>query len=248
MSNAALNLVITCLILVGFYNYFKGFIFKLAPTLAQKSSLIQHHPFTQVVGTIELAIVAVCHVIFCVSLLFIFKVDIRAVFLDVTVSDCFYGVLIGIGIVGVSILCCTLAIKIIETVAKDKAPNTLDGWFAISHAGWVRHHKHTIKILPVFFSLLIITLQIGSEETIFRCVLLHQFSPLGMQKAFFIATLLFVYMQTFHMPSLLSAMFPIIGATIMGIVHGLLYIDHPSMVPLILSHLTFFLFTVIQET
>lgn len=245
MANAGLNLVLTCLILIGFYNYFKGFVFKLAPTIAQKSSLIQHYPFTQVVGTIELSIVAVCHVIFCVSLLYFFKVDIKAAFLDVTIVDCFYGVLIGIGIVGISILGCTLAIKIVETLAKDKAPNSLDGWFAISHAGWVRHHKHTIKILPTFFSILIITLQIGSEETIFRSVLLHELSPFGMQTAFLIATLLFVYMQTFHMPSLLSAMFPIIGATIMGIIHGLLYIYHPSIVPLIISHLTFFLFTVI---
>ncbi|GEM_PF-2333392 len=237
--------LVTMIILISFYYYFKTKVFKLAPVIAQKTNLIQHYPFSQVVGSIELTIVAVCHVAFCMLLLHFLKINIRAIFLDVTLADCFYGALIGIGSVGMSVLFCSAAMKVVETVAKDKAPSTLAGWLSVSNAGWIRHHKHTIKIFPIFLAVFIITLQIGSEETIFRSVLFQVFSPFGIKTAFCISTLLFIYMQTLHMPSMISAMFPVIGATIMGITHGLLYIYHPSLTPLIISHLTFFMFTVI---
>jgi membrane protease YdiL (CAAX protease family) len=237
--------LVTFALLLSFYYYFKAGVFKLAPIIAKKTKLIQHYPFSQVVGTIELSIVAVSHVIFCLLLLYFFKVNIRSIFMEVTFTDCLYGALLGIGSVGISVLFCTVAIKAVEIFAKDKAPCSLTGWAAISNAGWIRHHKHTIKILPIFIALLIITMQIGSEETIFRSVLLQAFAPFGIATAFSVSTLLFIFMQTFHMPSMLSAMFPMIGATIMGVIHGLLYIYHPSVVPLIISHLTFFIFTVI---
>ncbi len=60
-----------------------------------------------------------------------------------------------------------------------------------------------------------------------------------------VSIFLFIYMQTLHMPSKTSAMFPVIGATVMGITHGLIYLESPSIVPLILSHLTFFIFTIL---
>lgn len=43
----------------------------------------------------------------------------------------------------------------------------------------------------------------------------------------------------------MSAMFPVIGATVMGVVHGLLFIFYPAVIPLIISHLAFFIFTIV---
>jgi membrane protease YdiL (CAAX protease family) len=238
---------ITFILLIGFYYYFKKAIFEAAPKLASKTTLIYKYPYSQVVGLIELFIVATFHVLFCIALLYFFNVDARSIFLNVTITDCLFGVLIGIGSMGTSTLLCTTAMKLVDqySIRNGKKSRSLKEWYAISSAGWIRHHKHNIQILPLFLALIIITMQVGSEETIFRSVLFQAYAPFGIKTAFIISTLLFIYMQVFHMPSMLSAMFPMIGAFVMGIVHGILYIYHPTVVPLIISHIAFFIFTII---
>ena len=244
-SNIFCQLIVITFLLSSFYNYGKKLIFKYAPIFAQKVTIIDKYPFSQIVGVIELVFVAFCHLLFCILLLFLFKIELFASIKDTNALDCFYGILIGIGTVGFSILACTAVIKVIETVAPNEAPKSLEGWMAIANAGWIRHHKHTIKVLPFYLALLIITLQVGSEEIIFRAILTHIFMPYGAKIALIIATLLFIYMQTLHMPSKTSAMFPVVGATIMGITHGLLYLENPSIIPLIISHVAFFIFTIL---
>lgn len=238
------NLVLVAMLIL-FYYYAKKLIFKTAPRIAEKFSLIQTHPFNQVVGVIELVIVAICHVFFCAFLLWCFNIDVNLLYTNTTLLDCFYGVLIGIGSVGFSISLCVAAMKCLEKIAKNKVPQSFDGWMAVSSAGWIRHHKHTVKILPLYVAIVIITLQVGAEETIFRAVLLNVFMPYGVIASFLISTILFIVMQIFHMPSMISALFPILGAVVMGITHGILYLINPSVVPLIISHVTFFIFTVI---
>jgi hypothetical protein len=51
-------------------------------------------------------------------------------------------------------------------------------------------------------------------------------------------------MQTLFMPTLLSSMFPAIGAIVLGSVNSLLYCAVPSLVPLIIAHTVFFLVAV----
>ncbi|MBA3537318.1 MAG: CPBP family intramembrane metalloprotease [Tatlockia sp.] len=245
MGSIVFQLILTTLLLLSFYNYGKKIIFQFSPNIAMKTTVIEQYPLSQIVGVIELTVVAFCHVIFGCLLLFFFKIDIVTIFKNTTIINCFYGILIGIGSVGISILLCTVGMKVLESIAPDKAPKSIDGWMAVANAGWIRHHKHTIKVLPFYLALLIITLQIGSEEVIFRAVLTHIFIPYGAKIALMISTLLFIYMQTLHMPSKTSAMFPVIGATVMGLTHGLIYLENPSIVPLIISHLTFFIFTII---
>lgn len=237
--------IITLGLLLSFYYYAKRLIFRFSPTLAVKTTAIQHHPLSHIVGVVELSIVAISHVIFCVLLLTYFKIEFAVLLKNTSILSCVYGVFIGLGSVGLSILLCSVGMKILEFVAKDKVPKTLEGWMAVANAGWIRHHKHTLKVLPVYIALLIITLQIGSEEVIFRVVLNHIFRPYGVEVAFVLSTVLFIFMQTLHMPSKASALFPVLGATIMGVIHGLIYMHNPSIVPLIISHLTFFIFTVI---
>lgn len=245
LHSLPLRFIFTLGILLAFYYYAKGLIFRFSPAIALKTTCIRNHPFSQITGVIELSIVAICHVCFCMFLLTIFKIDIVSILKNTSIISCLFGVLIGIGSVGISILICSVGMKIFEAFAKKNSPSTLDGWMTIANGGWIRHHKHTLKILPVYLALLIITLQIGSEEIIFRVVLTHIFMPYGIVVAFVISTCLFIYMQTLHMPSMASAMFPVLGASVMGVTHGLIYLNDPSIIPLIISHLTFFIFTVI---
>lgn len=245
LDSFPLKFLLTLGILIAFYYYAKSLIFRFSPTIALKTTSIQNYPFSQIVGVIELSVVAICHVFFCISLIAIFKIDIFTVIKNTSILSCLYGFLVGIGSVGISILICSAGIRVFATVAKNNTPSTLDGWMTIANAGWIRHHKHTFKILPIYLALIIVTLQIGSEEIIFRVVLTHIFMPYGIVIAFLISTLLFIYMQTLHMPSMASAMFPVLGATVMGVTHELIYLNDPSIIPLIISHLTFFIFMVI---
>ena len=238
-------MIILSVLLVAFYYYFKAMIFRYAPIIAQNTTLIQRYPYSQVVGTIELCIVAACHAIFCLFLLKVFDIDIKIIFKQTTLLDCVYGGLIGVGCLGVSVLFCTTAIKFVELFSKNNKTYTLQDWSVIANSGWIRHHKHTIKILPGLVALIIITLQIGSEEIIYRVILMQVFSPLGIIAAFTLSTIFFVAMQRLHMPSNLSAMFPMIGASVMGVTHSLLYLYQPLIIPLIISHITFFVFTMI---
>lgn len=244
MNHIILLFILVLVVLIGFYHYAKGVIFDFAPALAQKTSLVSSYPLSQVTGLVELVMVAICHIIFCFTLLVVFKIDCSIIF-KINFLDCLYGALIGIGTIGLSILLCTIAMKIMEFYNVENVPKTLDGWMAIANAGWIRHHNDTVKILPLYATLIVITMQVGSEEIIFRAVLFNTFMPYGVLIAFFIATGLFIYMQTLHMPSKMSAMFPVIGATVMGVTHGLLYLHNPSIIPLVISHVTFFIFTVI---
>lgn len=243
-NNVIFQLIFTIIILLSFYNYGKKLIFKVSPTIADHTT-VKNHSLSQITGVIELSIVASCHVIFCALLIFFFKIDAYSIFKNTSLINCLYGVLIGIGSVGFSILLCTVGMKLLETITPQKAPSNLEGWMAVANAGWIRHHKQTLKVLPFSIALLIITMQIGSEEIIFRAVLTHIFIPYGTVFAFSTSILLFVFMQTLHMPSKTSAMFPVIGAIVMGITHEVLYLQNPSVIPLIISHLTFFMFTVI---
>jgi hypothetical protein len=244
-GNLPLRLLLTVGMLISFYYYAKRLIFRFSPTIALKTSSIQNYPFSQIVGVVKLSIVAICHVIFCASLVSVFKIDIYSIIKNTSILSCIYGVFIGIGSMGISFLLCSVGMRVCEIFAKQNTPSTLHGWMTVANAGWIRHHKHTLKILPAYLALLIITLQIGSEEIIFRAVLTDIFIPFGIVIAFCISTILFIYMQTLHMPSKTSAMFPVLGATVMGISHELIYLNDPSIIPLIISHLTFFIFTVI---
>lgn len=244
-QNLIFQLLLTTTILITFCYHGKKLIFKISPVVAIKTTVIKQYSLTQITGVIELSLVASCHVLFCALLLSISNTDILTIFKNTSVFNCFYGILIGVGSVGISILFCTLGMKIIESFSPETAPKTLDGWMAVANAGWIRHHKHTLKVLPFLLALLIITMQIGSEEIIFRAVLTNVFIQYGATFTFISSTILFVFMQTLHMPSKTSAMFPVIGAIVMGITHEFLYLEDPSVIPLIISHLTFFIFTVL---
>lgn len=244
-SSFCAQLMIITLLLILFYNYFKKIIFKIAPMLVPYLPFAKNSPYTQIVGAIELTLVALCHVGFCIALINIFHVNSLFICGSINLLSLFYGALIGIGSMGISVLLCTIGMHFMMYFFPTRSPQSLKGWLVVSQAGWMRHHKHTIRMFPLLLGLIIITLQIGSEEIIFRAVIIQQFLAYGTLSAFLVSTVLFILMQIFHMPSFVSAMFPVLGATVMGIIHASLYLRVPSIIPMVVAHLTFFIFTII---
>ncbi len=51
--------------------------------------------------------------------------------------------------------------------------------------------------------------------------------------------------RVFIMPNFIGAMFPVVGSIVMGVVHSLLYVLEPSLLPLVVAHVTFFMLAII---
>lgn len=111
-------------------------------------------------------------------------------------------------------------------------------WLDSSRAGWMGQLNTASRVLPRPLGGLLVWLQVGGEEVMFRhCI------PLlcgGGPVAFVIGGVLFVGMQAIGMPRIRSAAFPLLGATIMAVVHAYLYAVTGSLVPLVIAHATSF--------
>ncbi len=155
-----------------------------------------------------------------------------------------YGILLGIACMGVSGLCCKLAVQLIGSLNKSNKWD-LKTWLTVARGGWIKHHLQSLEILPIYLSLLVLIMQVGSEEVIFRGILLNYFMPCGKVVAFFTSLILFIGMQAFLMNRWQAAIFPMIGAAVMGFIHSILYIQVPILWPLVVAHVAFFLFSVL---
>ena len=246
LSHYFLKLFVVCVLIVAYYKYGKSMLIYYAPTVTRYLSLTKYFPKSDIEGTVELAMIALSHVSFC-FLLWLF-IPLHWPIIHINWRDIpiyfIYGVLLGISCMGVSGLICKIAIQLITTFKKDN-PSDLKTWLTVGRGGWIKHHLQSIEILPIYLSLAVLGMQVGSEEIIFRGILLNYFLPFGQTIAFFTALILFILMQAFLMNRWQSAIFPMIGAAVMGFIHSILYLQMPLLWPLIVAHITFFLFSVI---
>jgi hypothetical protein len=240
------RLCIALILIVVYYKYGKSVLIYYAPSVTRYLSLTKYFPKSDIEGTVELTMIAVSHVIFCTVLIVITPIQWPIVNINlITIPIYFlYGILLGIGCMGVSGLFCKIAIQIIN-IFKINHTYDLKTWLTIGRGGWIKHHLQSIEILPIYLSLSVLAMQVGSEEIIFRGILLNYFIQFGSAIAFFTAWSLFVLMQAFLMHRWQGAIFPMIGAAVMGFVHSILYLQVPILWPLIVAHITFFLFSVI---
>jgi hypothetical protein len=64
--------------------------------------------------------------------------------------------------------------------------------------------------------------------------------PAGPGWAVGVSVALFVAVQAFSMPGWRAAMFPMVGAAVLGVVHGVIYWRVPALLPLMVGHLAYF--------
>jgi len=209
-----------------------------------------HKKYTpqELTGVLELGLVATSHVLFCIFLILILNLNIEKLGLfEFQPHHLLYGCLLGIGEMSLSSLFCLAAIKVMQKTAPHKGPQNNNQWQTVARGGWIKHHIQSFELLPIFASLIILFLQVGSEELIFRGIITNSLLENGYGHLLSISfsIVVFVGMQAFHMPGLRSAIFPMIGALVMGITHSLLYYFVPVLPPLIIAHVVFFLMTVI---
>lgn len=151
-----------------------------------------------------------------------------------------YGVLLGIGEMGLSSFLCHIVVQAIMTLAPSSGPNSMQEWIMIARGGWMREYLNALDTAPLFLAMAITVLYVGVEELVFRAVLVTFAQPLGLVGAVAFSTVLFALVQTFQLPSLRAAIFPVIGACVMGVAHGVLFYSEPNVVPLVIAHCVFF--------
>lgn len=225
-----------------YYKATKAVLIKFAAILARRTTRWKNHTLQEKTGVLELAFIAFSHLVFCGLVIYCLPVSIQDLglfnFNPVLIG---YGVVLGIAEMSLSTLLCMIMIRVLQLSSPQKVPQTADAWVSLTRGGWIRHHLHTIKLLPWVAAFFIIFLQLLSEEIFFRGIIINVLKPYGYLLGSLVSIALFVYMQIFHMPSKITAMFPILGSLVMGVVHVSLYVVIPDLPPLIAAHFIFFI-------
>jgi hypothetical protein len=240
------KLTVSLLFLIAYYKYAKLIIIFYTPHITRLLKLTTYFPAEDIKGALELALIALSHVLFCALLLWLFplqwpKIEISWIIMPIYLV---YGILLGIGCLCLSMLFSKIAMEIINTTCKRQSYD-LKTWLTLSRGGWIKHHLQSMEILPIYFSLLVLCMQVGSEEIIFRGIMLNYFMSFGKCIASITSITFFVFMQAFLMNRWQAAIFPMIGAMVMGTIHSILYLQVPILWPLIIAHMTFFLFSIL---
>jgi hypothetical protein len=149
-----------------------------------------------------------------------------------------YGAVLGFGEMLLGSFLGLVVIKL--SAAIPNLGNPLLHWQVVLNSGWMRLFNTTLNLLPLPAAISLVLLYVGVEELIIRGIVFNVLLPVGHFSAVFFSTVIFAGYQVFNLPSWRVAMFPVIGALVMGIIHGVLYLAVPDVWPLVVAHVTYF--------
>jgi hypothetical protein len=218
----------------------------LLPIAIDRFHAAQRYSADELDSMLRLFIAGVMQLIFCCILIMVAGIDpmnlIPHNFEPVLVV---YGMLLGIAESAVGSFLAYLGIQIAVKIDPKSVPCDESAWLTISRGGWIRFFIKTSEAAPIWLALLLATLYVSVEEIVFRGVLIDFLKQGGVMVALGGSVALFVVVQVFNMPSRYSAMFPVLGAVVIGIVHGSMYLAVPNLLPLIIAHMIFFVWSVL---
>ena len=142
---------------------------------------------------------------------------------------------LGAGELALTSLVCTTVVEVAVASGADGRR-----WSSRSRAGWMSLFLLTARAAPSALTIASVCLYVAVEELIFRGILVTEFAGWGGAAAVGVSAALFVAVQMFGMPNVPAAVYPMVGAAVIGIVHGVLFWLVPSVAPLALAHLAFF--------
>jgi membrane protease YdiL (CAAX protease family) len=216
-------------------------IYRALRGLLRRSAYTKTRSLDEVSQVFHLGVTGLAQAVFCVVLAVLLGVELPGVAgPNFSLRLVAYGVVLGVVQVGMSSFLCFCAILMWQRLQPGRVPSTMDEWLSLAKAGWMRQYLKTARHVWWPLAALTILVYISFEEVVFRAVLIDAFRPLGDGLAVVLAGALFVSVQVFHMPSWKSAMFPIVGASLVGLCHGILYLHTGEITPLVVAHAVFF--------
>jgi hypothetical protein len=246
------------LFVLAYYRYAKAILFVGCRRLAHALPFARQWSASERSGVLELGAAGTSHVLVIGVLVVATGVGLSGLNLGFDRPALIVlGVLIGIGEMALASLICRVIMEAFLVRGNDKTASrnsrAADSdrhaersrqWLGLSRGGWIRHHLKTMEALSWPLALVLTTVQVGSEEIVFRGIMLGYLRDAGIFAALGTSFVLFVAMQVFLMSTWRAAMFPVVGAIVMGLVHGLLFWNYPVLLPLVVAHVSFFVFAV----
>ncbi|MBV9786968.1 MAG: CPBP family intramembrane metalloprotease [Chloroflexi bacterium] len=209
-------------------------------------ALARRYSVDELDSMIRLVLAGMMQLMFCVAL-----IAISGMSAGTLLRDSFqpillvYGVLLGVGEAALGSFLGHIGMRTAMLVAPNHVPSQIGEWLVASKGGWMRLYLRTAEAAPAPLVLLSTVLYVSVEEIVFRGVLLSFSAGVGAVVACTLSVALFVLVQIFHMPSWQSAMFPVLGALLVGLVHAPLYLVVPNLLPLIVAHAVLFLMAIL---
>lgn len=236
-------------IVFAYYLGIKSLFVRGARILAFRTRRFSRYSRSEVKGVLELAFAVGGHVILVTGLVVFSGVPLDHLGLVGDSRLLALALVVGVGELALAMLICQVIMTSISPASNRKngmsAALSSSSWISASRAGWVRHHVSSLRVLPLPISMTLSGTQVACEELVFRAILIPLFLDAGVLAAVSISGVLFVVMQVFFMPSWQAAMFPVVGALIMALVHGVLFANTPFIWPLVVAHAAFFYIAVL---
>ena len=203
--------------------------------------LDSHRTVREVQATEKLAAATVAQLLFAAVLLPASGVAPSAIF----GRDLGGGIIVAAGALGFAELAltsvmCTTIVAVMALRARTASQAEARDWQQRGRGGWMGYFLLTVRAAPAPFAAATIGLYVVVEEVIFRGILIEAFAPDGALLAIGVSTCCFVSAQAFAMPSRRAALFPMVGAGIVGVVHGVLFWHVRDVIPLAFAHVSFF--------
>lgn len=233
--------------IIVFYYYIKLGILFISSKLSYFLQLTKSYSLETAKGIVELPLIVFFHFGF---IMFLWWLEAGSIFhqtfnfhqIKIAIP---LGIFLGIGMMGFSSLLSRAVIECLRHIPKPYFPFEVKDWLIMTRSGWLRHYLYVVDKLPLSLALLIVFGQVWCEEMMFRNILIHYFLPEGPVLCVVVSTSLFMFMQIFHMPNLLSLIFPLIGAMVIGLTNAILYLKFFDLFPLVIAHFTFFIVAVL---
>lgn len=236
--DSTLTLAVPVVMVLGFYAQFYRRVVRhwtaLVTPVVRRLGLEATRSVREIEAIGKLAAAGLAQALFAAILLVAFGPDARSL-ARIDPPLIAVGATLGAGELALAAFACS----VLERARAALAPGS-DDWLARSRGGWMALFSGTLSAAPAWVSGACIVLYVGGEEIIFRAVLVDAAREAGAVAAVVLSTLLFAAAQTFNLPSRGAAAFPVVGAVIVGLVHGALYWHVPQILPLICAHVVYF--------
>ncbi len=242
------KLLISAVLVILFYKMCRPAILNVSEIISKKYNFCRNYPLLKITGVINFVLISISNLLLAVILLVITHTSFQKIGLSfsfISLHIIFYGLLLGVGIAGISALGCQLITTIFQSKLFACGLLKSNGSNFSARSTWLKNHHNAKEILSRPVWLLILFFQLFSEEVIFRGTYLNYFLPFGTVLGIMVSAGLFICMKYISMPSLENAVFPMISAAAMGIMHGYLFCLIPTIYPLIISHCVFFVFVLL---
>jgi membrane protease YdiL (CAAX protease family) len=197
--------------------------------------LRRRHPAREVDDFGKLFAATVAQAGFALALGVIAGVDLGSVLGSLSASAIVGGALLGIAELAFA---SWLGVVVVRTAGVLSGSSDMD-LLAESRGGWMHQFASAARVAPAAVALVCVTAYVLAEEVIFRGIVVDVFRSLGDLAALVVSVALFVGVQAFSMPSARAALLPMTGATVIGVVHGLVVLAFPGVLPLAIAHATF---------